>query len=63
MSAAKQWAQDALDADAIGRVQALRHRIGGSPRSCECEDCEAIKRVCVLAREAVEMKAARRRSA
>ena len=52
----------AADLDAVALVAALRHRIG-TVRSCKCEECRAIKRVCALAREAVAMKAARSRKA
>jgi len=50
----------AKDMDAIAVVAALRHRIG-TRRVCNCEECRAVKRVAALAREAVAMKAARRR--
>lgn len=48
------------DLDAIQYVACLRHRIG-TQRSCRCEECRAIKRVCALAREAVAMKQAKRK--
>lgn len=52
----------AADNDAIALVAMLRHRID-TRRSCKCEECRALKRVVALAREAVDMKAARVRKA
>ena len=49
------------DMDAIALVAALRHRID-TRRTCRCEECRALKRVVVLAREAVVMKETRKRS-
>lgn len=50
----------ARDLDAIALVAMLRHRVS-TRRDCRCEECRALKHVCVLAREAVAIKAARRR--
>lgn len=50
----------AADDSAIAYVACLRHRIG-TQRSCRCEECRALVRVCALAREAVAMKQAKRR--
>jgi hypothetical protein len=45
---------------AIAIVEKLRHRVG-STRSCRCRECRALIQVLTLAREAVEMKNARRK--
>lgn len=50
----------AFDAWCIAVVLCLRHRVGRR-HACRCEECRAVKRVCVLAREAVAMKQARRK--
>lgn len=50
----------AADLSAIALVSCLRHR-EGTQRTCRCEECSSIKRVCALAREAVAMKEARKR--
>lgn len=49
----------AADMDAIALVRALRHRIG-THRNCRCEECRALVRVAALAKEAVDMKQAKR---
>lgn len=51
---------NAADLSAIAYVSCLRHRVG-TQRTCRCEECRALVRVCALAREAVQMKQAKRR--
>jgi len=49
------------DRASIGIVKGLIHRVGQSPTSCKCYECIAIKQVCILAQEAIDMKAAKER--
>jgi hypothetical protein len=44
---------NARDKDAIAVLEAKIHRVEGK-RACRCEDCRAIRRVCLLAREAID---------
>lgn len=48
------------DRASIGIVKGLLHRTDRN-ESCKCYECTAIKRVCILAQEAIDMKAARER--
>lgn len=52
---------DQEDRASIEVVKKLVHRVGQSHERCTCVECTAIRRVCVLATEAVEMKAAKQR--
>jgi hypothetical protein len=42
----------AYDKDAIAMVETRIHRVEGK-RTCRCEDCRALRRVVLLAREAM----------
>jgi hypothetical protein len=48
----------AYDKDAIAVLETKIHRVDGK-RVCRCEDCRAIRRVCLLAREAMDERAKR----
>lgn len=47
------------DTNAIATVKRLRHRTDGGRHECECGECSSVVRVCVLASEAIAMKAAK----
>lgn len=51
------------DRAAIATVQKLVHRVAHYHTRCDCPECTALRRVCVLATEALDMKAARIRKA